>query len=124
MNPKDLRIGNLVYYFDKIIEIESLHPQNDDVNDEIPFHCISGIPITTEWLIKLGFIKENYVNNFYLENDRTLYLIYLEKYLEGEDDYVSIEYLKIPLRQKIKIKYVHQLQNLFYSIRNYELSVS
>ncbi len=123
MNPKDLRIGNLVYYFDKIIEIESLHPQNDDVNDEIPFHCISGIKITKEWLIKLGFIKENDCDNYYLENDKTLHLFYIEKYLE-EDDYVSIQYFNIPLRQKLKIKYVHQLQNLFYSIRNYELSVS
>jgi hypothetical protein len=74
-------------------------------------------------LIKLGFIKENDCDNYYLENDKTLHLFYIEKYLE-EDDYVSIQYFNIPLRQKLKIKYVHQLQNLFYSIRNYELSVS
>jgi hypothetical protein len=100
MNANELRIGNLVYHNDKIIEIKSLHPQDDDVNDEIPFHAIYGITLTEEWLEKLGFELKEPV------------LISSWKFSPFCDTITT------------KCEYLHQLQNLYFALTGEELVVS
>ena len=107
MRENELRIGNLVYHNDKIIEIKSLHPQDDDVNDEISFHSIFGIPLTEEWLLKFGFEEREFSfhkGSFYLS----------KKIAKNEFSY--------QLRAcRFKVNFVHHLQNLYFVIKNQEL---
>ena len=99
MKASELRIGNLVYHIDKIIEIESLHPKDDDVNDEIPFHAIFGIPLTEEWLLRFGFRKgvKGWFKTYGRNKKFNLYM------------YMGL------------FNHVHQLQNLYFSLTNTEL---
>ena len=111
MRENELRIGNLVYHNDKIIEIKSLHPQDDDVNDEIPFHSIFGIPLTEEWLLKFGFEKKGKRISkgwFYLWDENGIIFFALA---EMHDE----------IGQYLNIKHVHQLQNIYFALTNQEL---
>jgi hypothetical protein len=73
------------------------------------------IPITEEWLLKFGFIEGIYAIVKY-----PLKVIYLLKpdSLTEYELCVSIEdlYLK-------KIKYIHQLQNIFFALTQKELEI-
>ena len=121
MNAKQLRIGNLVYHNDKIIEIKSLHPQDDDVNDEIPFHAIYGITLTEEWLLNFGFsvINENsagkrygYVIDSVFSSD-LIFTFWKSTKEKGKF-----------FRADLELNSVHQLQNLYFALTGEELVVS
>lgn len=70
------------------------------------------IPLTEEWLIKFGFKKNTDNGDF-----------------NGNDCYYTHDNLKrcisLPnfIYDGIKIKYVHQLQNLYFALTNQELEV-
>jgi hypothetical protein len=115
MNAKELRIGNLVYHNDKIIEIKSLHPQDDDVNDEIPFHAIYGINLTEEWLEKLGFE----LKGFY----RLKVTSFLELCWKPHDKTLNMQTENNGFTEDSKVKYVHELQNLYFALTGKELVV-
>lgn len=115
MNANELRIGNLVYQNDEIIEIKSLHPQNDDVNDEIPFHAIFGIKITQEWILKFGFEKIDH-HRFKIQPSQ-----YDWYYTYSIHDNAFRFYVEDVILCLNTIFYVHQLQNLFFSLTGSEL---
>lgn len=107
IKPNELRIGNYVKHIDKIIRIESLHPKDDDVNDEIPFHCIFGISLTEELLFEFGFLNFGYR---YSKPELKLDII------KGDGYYLS--------NVSKEIEYVHQLQNLYFALTNKELEIN
>ena len=119
MNAKELRIGNLVYHNDEIIEIKSLHSQDDDVNDEISFHAINGIKLTEDWLIKCGFVKEfwkNKTQTYYLFNG--IIVILKDDYYENGAIFYKNTLL---FEEKLNL---HKLQNLYFVLKGDELIVS
>ena len=71
---------------------------------------IEPIPLTEEWLFKLNFINDR-VLEFY-RNDIT-------------DSTIIIDYNFICLLgySHVKLKYVHQLQNLFFALTGEELEL-
>jgi hypothetical protein len=73
---------------------------------------LSGIPLTEEWLLKLGF-----VNNCLIIKG-----ILFEVGHVGFDFVNNEMTLRINQFISLKIQHVHQLQNLFYSLTNQELS--
>jgi hypothetical protein len=124
----DLRIGNLVYHNDEIIEIKSLRPQDDDVNDEISFHSIYGIKLTEEWLVKFRFKKWGrddiprtlsyemdwiriFPSNSFCDFKGYGFMYYKPNENETTESAIVI------------IKYVHQLQNLYYALTGQELEM-
>lgn len=111
MESKDLRIGNWV---------EIIQP-NKEVYTTIQPSCFSveikkfykPIPITEEWLLKFGF---KYNNPTY------------EWYDKSAVFFIQVNYLGFDLIAKFhnqvirEIKYVHELQNLYFALTGKELA--
>lgn len=130
MKVNELRIGNLVNYriideFDERKEwfevskidyddLRILEIENENNQDYLP------IKLNKEWLLKLGFNK--------LENDIPTYYkcfgnMILDDYEFSFNIYVDwkLNYFITVFGRKITIKYVHQLQNLYFALTEEEL---
>ena len=118
METKDLRIGNYVSYLGEPQEVLGMDKTQVYIK---PFNFVlfldidevEPIPITKEWLLNFRFEKKiggddmvyfnNNEVNIYLCNDLNKFWFELENGLE--------------------IKYVHQLQNLYFALTNEELKL-
>ena len=117
INAKELRIGNYVHSLEtgetqKITGITEEHPYINSITFDYPnYDEIEPIPLTEEWLFKLGFINDR-VLEFY-RNDIT-------------DSTIIIDYNFICLLgySHVKLKYVHELQNLYFALTGSELTVA
>lgn len=132
MKATELRIGNRVFKVDfdqckeiyrseylvrgydlECLEIDGCLPHNDSE--------LQAIPLTEEWLLKFGFEKRNnYSQNWFLWLDHGWhkgmpYIRFIKKifylYITGESP------VKI-----CKIRYIHQLQNLYFVLTGDELN--
>lgn len=129
MKAQELRIGNLVYGISRRSEVH--------LPNEIPlkiwqieiFNCealphdrnpaqaesyikisnvdITGIPLTEEWLLKFGF-ERNESGNY----DKRLELFYGGNLYRFRQGWTNVE-----------LKYVHQLQNLYFALTGEELTL-
>jgi hypothetical protein len=75
---------------------------------------ITPIPLTNEWLVKLGFVKDSF-NNFsygmsYIDKKTKRLIVF---------DNDSDSWFEIP----VKLEFVHQLQNLYLAITNEEMTI-
>ena len=136
MNSNELRIGNLVYIpkTDQIAEI-SLIAQEFEKNAFIGVNKdvigigglllkdIEPIPLTEEWLLKFGFYKFR-KNKFRIKI--TTFAI-LEIDIEREDKLkcfiVKSDFFRDERIVFRIIKYVHQLQNLYFALIGEELEI-
>ena len=114
MKSTELRIGNLLRYTDYTNVKEQLRGTPFELTaDDILFlsensvHYVDPIQLTEEWLIKLGFVKHS---GGYLSSDSAIELTF---------DFLVWK----PNIKRLKILYVHQLQNLYFAITGQELSV-
>ena len=129
MKRSELRIGNLVLcntsigFVDKVIPVYSVSE-----NEIVLYHeptkeyiysndcLIEPIPLTDEWLFKFGFEKtlNQYRKPTLLNkigyNNIPFILLFLDNQYQYDD-----------LRFRTNIKYVHQLQNLYFSLTGEEL---
>jgi len=117
MKATELRIGNLAQEITPshnktvFVSVEHFEQIEDGEIDLFP------IPLTEEWLLKFGI---NYIhevaaycddNCMISETNETLdYWVFMPFCTNDEDCY-------------IKIKYVHQLQNLYFALTGKELEV-
>jgi hypothetical protein len=111
LSATDLRIGNLVQYtndervFVNLIG-KTLEVTAADIlsiyNDNIP---VEPILLTEQWIEKFGFSKHS---GGYLSNNETIELTF---------DFLVWK----PNIKRLKILYVHQLQNLYFAITGEEL---
>jgi hypothetical protein len=115
MQSSELRLGNWIkkeIWYKKEIEYYQIKPShfcNDKISSFLP------IPITEEWLMKLGFEKgiivmyiifdENYQIQYSLNNN-TFCLSFKGSYFK-----------------KLDVKYIHQLQNLYFALTQNELTL-
>jgi len=104
-------VTNGIGKFGQIIS-KDIHPLTWYLQD------LSPIPLTEEWLLKFGFY-------FDLKTD---YDGYWKKYKEGFEIriYKFEDYFEYGWQlghDPIKIKYVHQLQNLYFSLTGEELTI-
>lgn len=131
ITAEELRIGNLILDpHGTQIEVHS-HSFVSDPEGWYEIEDCSGIPITPEWLERLGFKydlsakgQENHVKIF--ENRTTLVVreinglfgfVYhkeLQEYSVGHSGFVE---------NSVHIKYIHQLQNLCFALTGTELTV-
>jgi hypothetical protein len=137
LEPKDLRIGNILEYKKKPVWVTNLSLDIDDeYQDKIGF-CELGktsgeisdwnralcgdlrpIPLTPELLEKAGFEQSNEFDDTFRLGQFDLY--YGKGYCEWTvDDRGDNEGTKPRL-----IKYLHQLQNLFFALTGEELPVN
>ena len=127
MKTTDLRIGNFIQdQFGDIITIDGL----DDIDvyssdcGDIPVHAVQPIPLTEQWLLDLGFEKYTgrygvYYKHYALEGFRVWLPrdIYGWGYTVGRKDFETGDTYWV----KNEVRYVHQLQNLFFALTQEEL---
>jgi len=123
INVKELRIGNLISdYQNNTIKVLGI----SDVYNDGNYYIISEnggsidddhkpIPLTPEILLKCGFTSDKWLMSFHLGENK----MWIDK--------TSNEFYWVFGRKETKylrIKYLHQLQNLFYSLTNEELNIN
>lgn len=114
IQANELRIGNLIYYDNRVFEIDTLAKEIPTLNTiefgigVVNWNDLKPIPITEEWLLKLGFresesnLRKGNIIIRFGENDRLIITL--------------IDQIVLP-----KIQYIHQLQNLYFAIYQNEL---
>ena len=102
MKTKELRIGNWVETFEGVIQIQNGW-EIDEGNECQP------IPLTEEWLLKFGFEYSD------LNGDSGLWKIPPFQ-IYGKYNQFIYEYA-------LDVNYVHQLQNLYFSLTGEELTI-
>lgn len=124
MQAKELRIGNLVEdEYKRVqtiagIEIDPFSEYSIDFVGESWAHIskVFPIPLTEEWLIKFGF--EISRTGFARKNDFQIGNITIEENYQYE--YANGSIGKWILKD---VKYVHQLQNLYFALTGEELTL-
>jgi hypothetical protein len=127
MNNKDLRIGSLINYNGCLVEVSILADTvffSKDSNFSKNYDEAEGIPITEEWLLKFDFTHHH---NDYFNN--TLLIKNVIDFETGEPN-TDFDFLIYPNEtgsavkpaKSKKIKYVHDLQNIYHSITGQELT--
>jgi hypothetical protein len=119
IDPKELRIGNLIMLDGKILPVHSLDEQIGTYENGFGSHYYSGqayqsIPLTEEWLIKLGLIKDR-APNCYILGDFILFT-------KNEANEIYSPYFAAGKYMKC-ISFVHELQNSYYILTNQELTI-
>ena len=126
LSEKDLRIGNLVKWYDvsKVLELHSEKNKFDNVYIECEesfewteYNKLEPIPLTEEWLLKFGFFIIEINGKFEATLPNFRYNIYWNKYTDGflfcDGETVLINF-----------NYVHELQNLVFVLGQRELTVA
>ena len=117
MTANELRIGNYLQLegISKPIRVSIIDTTQTSTKTKY-----KPIPLTEEWFLKFGFRR--HWEDFY--ND----VIYIKKVT---DDYTEFEWGVYPnelgsgiqIKNSIKLKYVHQLQNLYFALTGEELTL-
>lgn len=116
MKAQDLRIGNIIHDPNKGVDgytyvtSRTIHALDSHPCDFQP------IPLTPEWLERLGFEKVKDINE-HSYPDWTLGIVTLHQNVHGF--FVLADY-----KGMICIHHVHQLQNLYFALTGEELTVS
>lgn len=105
MKLNELRIGNYVYAFKTIWQID-----NTDFCNLEQVETYNFIPLTEEWLLKFGFESNPY-------QDR-----YENKVIQVECNKLR-GYTELWIDGMPHIKYIHQLQNLYFALTGEELEI-
>jgi len=124
MKPEELRKGNIIKVIGRnpttveTISSSGINKWQDmGMSGEIKFEELTGIALTEALLIKIGFEKHTMLKNqwltFYISKEDGIGL-----FLSIKD--MLIYYSNDPIHH---IKYVHQLQNLYFSLTGKELTI-
>jgi hypothetical protein len=128
IKPEELRIGNLLKTSSKslnyaeVATVRKIEPEVIFFEElwagEYP-SGIDGIPLTTEWLEKAGFLRT--VSATYSSGEKHDYDVY---YLNGFTYNCIQNAWWFGLRLNNQPVYIHQLQNLYYALTGKELEFS
>ena len=112
MKASELRIGNYIFLTKDVNKSYVITKTSGAIIDYIECESVLSKPIllTEEWLLKFGFEKGSliYKNDSFNLNGEIVF--------KGEN---SFRYFGL----ETKIKYVHQLQNLYFALTGYELTI-
>ena len=121
MKAMELRIGDYVNYRCDALDIHIPVYQvgnGADIQVHENHGYFSPIPLTEEWLLKFGFRVRD--DNEYLDI-RIRNMLYLAVHLRTLDVILGYNYeWTLPIKT---IKYVHQLQNLYFALTGEELTI-
>jgi hypothetical protein len=123
MKPKELRIGNYVLIRDYLLIVSGLTWDETEGTYEVVYHNnrasqpiknFKPVPLTEHWILKFGF-KPKY-------EDQEDNLIYEKNnLLITKDKFKEEFYLELNMSVESELKYVHQLQNLYFVLTADEL---
>lgn len=125
IHPNEARIGNLVRYDNKVFKIDTISREFPTLNTTkygigvVTWADLQPIPLTEEWLLKLGADKYN-PGRYMLKLSETLIIFW-----NIGDDYFICELSSRSTHVCYfnEKKHVHQLQNLFYALTEKELTL-
>jgi len=129
MEATEFRIGNLVKYENRVFPIHTIaneFPTLDTIEfgvGVVDWNNIEPIPLTEEWLLKLGF-NDNYYDGYlgiYVNNSD--FVITEPKVMGLWQKNYAWQY-KCTWDKYTELKYVHQLQNLYFALTGRELTVN
>jgi hypothetical protein len=115
MKANELRIGNY-YYGDVLFPSEyNVITANDLVElDSDPLDdYYQPLPLTEEWLIKFGF--ESFHKRDFKKKGLFITTYFATPQTLVDDDFGN--------KRVLELKYVHQLQNLYFALTNEELTM-
>ncbi|MCT3835857.1 hypothetical protein HZQ12_17745 [Elizabethkingia anophelis] len=121
MNLAELRVGNYIRYANVLCTIENINGKHVETNAVIcPIESYNPIPLTNEWLFWFDFKVADYEKRFqyyFYEGD--------VKYKNSISVSIHDKFCRVNvINQEIRtIKYVHELQNLFYALTSEELKL-
>ena len=132
MEANELRIGNFVLLdikqtlpFTHNIKAKDIYDISIGDNEE---WTVEPIPLTEEWLIKFGFdkrreqiFKNHWKDKFYIGFNYGRYSLYQVGDVHNHW-YLNHEFEKTKRITSI-IRYVHQLQNLYFALTGKELEI-
>lgn len=138
ISPKDLRIDNLLYQKNTalVAKVSSINQSGFTCRDEFGIAIKEGlfepIPITHIWLLRLGFeiVKgsvNDYLIEFQFENEHhcSAFLWVSTSNEDGQNKHNIYPLVSITVDREHEvytgIEYVHELQNLYYSLTKKEL---
>ena len=148
----EIRIGNLIYTSGQVVyteEVTSIDSKTNFVRTVSTYrkgeevHLLekcNPVPLDEEWLEKFGFVLEDsedkasyFIKTIKSENREEKIIVPIFYYkgprpVDEEDDRNStiIEFVWGPFREigkDVELQYVHQLQNLFFSLTGFELAL-
>lgn len=120
LRPEELRIGNWVFDTEgkpNQVNMDALRYLNSYGNT--PICQVHPIPITEEILLKCGFIWDDF------ENDPPDWLCWKvgAKSTLQTDRSVNFSFIEFTtILGRIKVQYLHQLQNLYFALTGQELT--
>jgi len=121
----ELMIGNLLYFkgTDMVAKVQLINaPKHFDCRDEygsfVPNGEYEPIPITEEWLVKLGFACRIEDNEYHIYDGCEFTIGKVKGYYDHWFCY------QIRMDGFTYFKYVHQLQNLFYALFQKQLTIA
>ena len=116
MKANELRIGNTIFNETIPVTVDGRTIFDMAFNDEIA-NKYSPIPLTEEWLLKMGATKKHYWWTF-----PTMLWLKLYGASRNENGFISfhVEYRRAFYSE---FEYVHQLQNFYFTIKGEELTI-
>ena len=120
MEAKELRIGNYIMFSDNngisyrkisCIKINEFGFYSDI--DGVNLGICKPIPLTEEWLLKFGFVESQDID--------TIFGLKLNDFWYINEFQIRNKFNAILL--EVELKYVHQLQNLYFALTNEELTL-
>lgn len=125
---KELRIGNLLMYSDNsgIWEVSGIHEFGVDCFDYIEetymeYENFEPIPLTEEWLINLGFEYYKVLSHYRIVLEDVWYQVKINEEGKFLFSFTNLNYDEANHMPPKFIKYVHQLQNLYFALAGNEL---
>jgi len=120
MNANEFRIGNITDKGTVVTFYESgIHVGYGKC---FKFSEVNGIELTPEWLIKLGFEKSSYINSEFSLHEKECFCLTFNENNSGGISISAGDYAEDGSLLS-HIKYVHQIQNLYFALTNKELKL-
>ena len=130
IKANELRIGNIINYQGVKKIVNSLSSESIDVcylanygefkYPNTPIEHIKPIPLTEELLLKCGFISRSFkMSDISIKKDTNLYTLVYD--LIKSECYLDLDFTFMTLDNEIK--YLHQLQNLYFALTGEELEI-
>lgn len=114
MEIHELRIGNIINCIEYGIGITTIVESGSDIDSLKGKENFIPMELNDNWLLKLGFIKLDVSDPFYIHSDFMSIKISL--------DLKMIAFNNLNLHN-VKFGFVHQLQNLFFALTGHELKI-
>lgn len=120
IQANEVRRGNLVEYEGRVFEIDIIAEEFPTLKTEefgigvVSWKDLGGVMLTEEWYRLLGFEKVNHIDGYFFYTHRKL------KITIHPDGMVELR----GTAGWAKVHFVHQLQNLVYSLTGEELTLT